>query len=187
MRRHSSLISYQCQQYDLFFITNTSISIHGCTLLPHRRTLVLVTSPVLNNSEVSHQYEYDNDNEHVINYFSNNQMLAFASGKCRHIETNQQNYVRLECHKLVWTEWREMTSWFVRMYPQSDDVFVIVIVFVLVRNLPIVLGVHTPCRPNPDWLLLGFCKIHRKNVNLTFLIWKLSLIMGIVIRKIRQG
>jgi hypothetical protein len=25
--------------------------------------------------EVSHQYEYDNDNEHVINSFSNNQMV----------------------------------------------------------------------------------------------------------------
>jgi hypothetical protein len=38
--------------------------------------------------------------------------------------------------QLVWTRWREMTSWFGRTYPQSDDVFVIVIVFVLVRNIP---------------------------------------------------
>jgi hypothetical protein len=53
--------------------------------------------------EVSYRYEYDNDNEHVvINYFSNNPTgIAFASGKCPHIETNQQNHVRLERHELV--------------------------------------------------------------------------------------
>jgi hypothetical protein len=51
--------------------------------------------------------------------------------------SKQHNHVRLERHELVWTKWREMTSWFGRTYPQSDDVFVIVIVIVLVRNLPI--------------------------------------------------
>jgi hypothetical protein len=51
--------------------------------------------PSVNNREVSHQYEFDdNDNEHVINSFSN---IAFASGKCPHIE----NHVRLERHELV--------------------------------------------------------------------------------------
>jgi hypothetical protein len=34
--------------------------------------------------------------------------IAFASGKCPHIEANQQNHVRLERHELVWTKWREM-------------------------------------------------------------------------------
>jgi hypothetical protein len=46
--------------------------------------------------EVSHQYEYDDDNEHVIDYFSNN-----GSGKCPHIEANQQDHVRSERHELV--------------------------------------------------------------------------------------
>jgi hypothetical protein len=47
--------------------------------------------------------------------------MAFASGKCQHIEANQQNHVRLARHELD--------------DPQNDDV--IVIVFVLVRSLPI--------------------------------------------------
>jgi hypothetical protein len=53
------------------------------------------------------QYEYDNDNEHVINDFSNNQMvysIAFASGKCPHIEANQQNHVHLVRHELASTK-----------------------------------------------------------------------------------
>jgi hypothetical protein len=63
------------------------------------------------------------------------QIIKFASVKCPHIEANRQNHVRLEHHELVWTKCCVITSWFERTYPQSDDVFVIV--FVLVRNLPI--------------------------------------------------
>jgi hypothetical protein len=52
--------------------------------------------------EVSHQYESDDDNERVINYFSINQMVEYLQAENAHIrEANQQNHVRLERHELV--------------------------------------------------------------------------------------
>jgi hypothetical protein len=77
-----------------------SVDMWQCVIFRSESPLLALSTT--NNREVSHQYEYDNDNEHVINIFS---------------------------------KWREMTSWFVRTYPQSDDVFVVVIVFVPVRNV----------------------------------------------------
>jgi hypothetical protein len=58
-------------------------------------------------SEVSHQYEYDNDNEHVINYFSNNQMGLHMQAENANISKKINQIIRLE---LVWTKLREMTS-----------------------------------------------------------------------------
>jgi hypothetical protein len=71
-------------------------------------------------------------------------MVEYLQAENAHIrEANQQNHVRLERHELVWTKFREVTSWFGRTYPQSDDVFVIVIVFVHARNLSIIRKVST--------------------------------------------
>jgi cell fate regulator YaaT (PSP1 superfamily) len=45
--------------------------------------------------EVSHQYEYDNDNEHVINYFSNNQMVLHLQAENAHISKQINKIIKL--------------------------------------------------------------------------------------------
>jgi hypothetical protein len=82
--------------------------------------------------EVSHHYENENDSEHVINSFSNNQMVLHLQTENAHI-SKQINKIMF-----VWdvTNLSERNGAIWRHDPQSDDVFVMVIVFVLVRNLP---------------------------------------------------
>jgi hypothetical protein len=58
------------------------------------------------NREASHQYEYDNDNEHVINYFSNNQMALHLQAEDAHI-SKQINKI--------------MTSWNVTNLSERND------------------------------------------------------------------
>jgi hypothetical protein len=61
----------------------------------------LVERRMKQNREALHQYEYDNDSEHVIHYFSNNQMGLHLQTENAHISKQINKITR---HEFVWTK-----------------------------------------------------------------------------------